>query len=239
VIRAEKRDVASAIALTAVLGVCLVLLLPLLIPPFALDHYQYGVLAGMSVYAVPQVVAAAYPVSQLSGQVATLVKLTRVLLLGPVVVLCAVPFRAVGATGEAKRGIASYVPWFVALFLILAAARTAGFLPLTVADMLREIGRWLTIVAMAGLGFGVELATVRRVGVRVGVAVIASFLFMAGFSLLLIRLLSRRVSSSRAASAQRCPDRAPTPGRPCRLSGLVLPPQPGRPADRVGASSPS
>ena len=41
----------------------------------------------MSVYAVPQVIAAAFPISQISGEVATLVKLTRVLLLGPVVVL--------------------------------------------------------------------------------------------------------------------------------------------------------
>ena len=87
VIGAEKKDVASAIGLTAVIGVLLVLGLPLLIAPFLLSNYQYGVLAGMSVYAVPQVVAAAFPVSELSGEVATLVKLSRVLLLGPAVVL--------------------------------------------------------------------------------------------------------------------------------------------------------
>lgn len=189
VIRAEKKDVASAIALTAVLGVCLVLLLPLLIPLFALDHYQYGVLAGMSVYAVPQVVAAAFPVSQLSGEVATLVKLTRVLLLGPVVVLFAILFRGEGAGSGARRGISTYIPWFVALFLALAAARSVGILPTALADPLREVGRWMTILAMAGLGFGVELATVRQVGVRVGAAVIASLLLMTTVSLLLIRLL--------------------------------------------------
>ena len=85
VIGAEKKDVASAIGLTAVIGVLLVLGLPMLIAPFMLSNYQYGVLAGMSVYAVPQVVAAAFPVSELSGNVATLVNLTRVLLLGPAV----------------------------------------------------------------------------------------------------------------------------------------------------------
>ncbi len=189
VIKAEKKDVASAIALTAVLGVCLVLLLPLLIPLFALNHYQYGVLAGMSVYAVPQVVAAAFPVSQLSGQVATLVKLTRVLLLGPVVVLFAILSRRIGDGGEAKRGIGTYLPWFVAMFLLLAAARSVGLLPVAVADVLRQISRWLTILAMAGLGFGVELATVRKVGLRVGLAVIASLGFMTGVTLVLLRLL--------------------------------------------------
>src|SRR5438552_618781 len=51
VIRAEKKDVASAVGLTAVIGVMLILALPLLIVPLALSTYQYGVLAGMAVYA--------------------------------------------------------------------------------------------------------------------------------------------------------------------------------------------
>ena len=58
VIGAEAADVASSVALTAVLGVVVVLSLPLLIPVLHLTFYQYGVLAGMTVYAVPQVVAA-------------------------------------------------------------------------------------------------------------------------------------------------------------------------------------
>lgn len=103
VIGAEKKDVASAIGLTAVIGVLLVLGLPLLIAPFLLSNYQYGVLAGMSVYAVPQVVAAAFPVSELSGNVATLVKLSRVLLLGPAVVIIGLAFRVWGARPAARR----------------------------------------------------------------------------------------------------------------------------------------
>ena len=189
VIRADKRDVASAIALTAVLGVCLVLALPVLIPLFDLDDYQYGVLAGMSVYAVPQVVAAAFPVSQLSGEVATLVKLTRVMLLGPVVVAFALLERARGSGGEAKRGWSTYVPWFVAVFFVLAALRSTGVLPKGLADQTREVSRLLTILAMAGLGFGVELAAVRKVGPRVGAAVILSLLFMVALTLMLIRVL--------------------------------------------------
>lgn len=189
VIRAEKKDVASAIGLTAVLGVCLVLALPLLIPLFLLDHYQYGVLAGMSVYAVPQVIAAAFPVSQLSGEVATLVKLTRVLLLGPVVLGTALYMARTGGPGQAKRGWNTYLPWFVAAFLALAALRSLGLLPDAVALPARDVSRGLTIVAMAGLGFGVDLAAVRVVGPRVAAAVIASLAFMAGLTLVLIRIL--------------------------------------------------
>jgi uncharacterized integral membrane protein (TIGR00698 family) len=85
VVGARKNEVASAIAYTAVLGVIVIVGLPFLIPIFGLSDYQYGVLTGLTVYAVPQVIAAAYPVSVLAGQTAVLVKLVRVLVLGPLV----------------------------------------------------------------------------------------------------------------------------------------------------------
>ena len=124
VIQAEKRDVASAIGLTALLGLLLVLGLPFLMVPLGLSHYQYGVLAGMAVYAVPQVVAAAFPVSILAGDVATTVKLTRVLLLGPTVIAASLIFRR--STG---KGISGFLPWFITGFLILAIARSVGAMP--------------------------------------------------------------------------------------------------------------
>ena len=88
---------AASIALTAVLGVTLVLTLPILIPLAGLSHYQYGVVAGMGVYAVPQVLAAAFPVSDLSGEIATTVKLGRVMLLGPIVLIVGLVMTTLGA----------------------------------------------------------------------------------------------------------------------------------------------
>src|ERR1700758_3997558 len=87
VIGADADDIASSISFTAVLGVLVVLGLPLLVPILHLSLTQYGILAGLTVYAVPQVVAATVPVGALSNQVGTLIKLVRVLMLGPVV-LC-------------------------------------------------------------------------------------------------------------------------------------------------------
>src|SRR6476660_7103201 len=109
VIGADREDVAASIALTAVLGVAVVLMLPLLIIPLGYSHYQYGVLAGLTVYAVPQVLAAAFAVSPLSGQVATVVKLARVLMLGPVVVFLSLRRRR-GATSATRA--TALLPWF-------------------------------------------------------------------------------------------------------------------------------
>ena len=85
VIGAHSDDVAASISFTAVLGVIVVLTLPLLVPVLQLSLTQYGVLAGLTVYAVPQVLAATLPIGALSNQVGTVVKLVRVLMLGPVV----------------------------------------------------------------------------------------------------------------------------------------------------------
>ena len=85
VIGADSDDIAASISFTAVLGVIVVLTLPLLVPVLQLSLTQYGVLAGLTVYAVPQVLAATLPIGALSNQVGTIVKLVRVLMLGPVV----------------------------------------------------------------------------------------------------------------------------------------------------------
>jgi uncharacterized membrane protein YadS len=178
--------VASSIAFTAVLGVIVALSLPLLMPAFGLDEYQYGALAGMTVYAIPQVIAATFPVGRLAGEVGTLVKLVRVLLLGPVILFFT--FRA-HKVGTQRMAAGSVVPWFIAGFLVLAAARSFGVIPAEVAGPVREVSRWMTVLAMAALGLGVDVRILGRVGARVIAAVTASLLVLVTLSLVLIRLL--------------------------------------------------
>ncbi len=173
VIRARKQDVASAIAITAVLGIGVVLGLPLLIPLLSLTDPEYGVVAGLSVYAVPQVLAATFPVSAAAGQIASLVKLTRVLLLGPVVALFAVLYRE--RNGDASGSNLSFgklVPWFVTGFGIAVALRSLGVVPEWFAEMAQETSRVLTAVAMAALGLSVDIRSVRETGGRAAIAVL-------------------------------------------------------------------
>ncbi|MDB4877560.1 MAG: putative protein family [Gemmatimonadetes bacterium] len=186
VIGADKEDVAASIALTAVLGVVVVLCLPLLIAPLALSHYQYGVLAGLTVYSVPQVLAAAFAVSTLSGQVATVVKLARVLMLGPVVIFFALrAHRASAETLSFKR----IVPWFVLGFVALAILRSAGLIPDAASAAAKVTATWLTIGAMAALGLGVDVRSVRDVGARVVLAVSGSLCVLIALAIALIRTL--------------------------------------------------
>ncbi|MBN8920027.1 MAG: putative sulfate exporter family transporter, partial [Rhizobiales bacterium] len=98
-IDAHSEDVAASIGFTAVLGIAVVLFLPLCFPLLGLDQWQYGVVAGLSVYAVPQVLAATVPVGTLSAQIGTIVKLVRVLMLGPVVLAIGIRY---GRRGGAR-----------------------------------------------------------------------------------------------------------------------------------------
>jgi uncharacterized integral membrane protein (TIGR00698 family) len=191
VIGADAKDVAAAIAFTAVLGVVMVLGLPLLIGALGLSHYQYGVLAGMTVYAVPQVIAATFPVSGLAGEVGTLVKLVRVLMLGPVVIFFSLRAPRAGDGGR-RVELTKLVPWFIVGFVVLALLRSVGVLPTSVALPVREVSRWLTVVALAALGLGVDVRAVGLAGVRVSLVVTLSLLLLLALSIALILLLGIR-----------------------------------------------
>jgi uncharacterized integral membrane protein (TIGR00698 family) len=193
VIGADGADIAASIAFTALLGVVVVLILPLLIGVLGLSFYQYGVLAGLTVYAVPQVLAATMPVAPLSVQIGTLVKLVRVLMLGPVVLVLSLWVgRRSGAAQPvlANRGrvLLRMVPWFIIGFVALAVLRSAGLVPVAARAPLALAANLLTVVSMAALGLGVDVRVVGRLGGRVSLAAVASLVLLAAASLGLIRV---------------------------------------------------
>ncbi|TXC68954.1 putative sulfate exporter family transporter [Sphingorhabdus soli] len=192
VIGADGKDVASSIAFTAVLGVVVVLALPLLGVAFGLDAVAYGALAGLTVYAVPQVIAAAAPFGVLAIQLGTLVKLVRVLTLGPVcLVLGLIAPRldtADGVVTEHSRRprLSQLVPWFIIGFIAMIALRSFGAIPAAWLPTITQLATWLTVIAMAALGLGVDVRTVARAGAPVVATVIASLVIIAALSLALI-----------------------------------------------------
>jgi uncharacterized integral membrane protein (TIGR00698 family) len=189
VIQADAKDVAASIAYTAVLGVGVVLGLPLLAPLLHLSDGQYGVFAGLTVYAVPQVLAAAAPVGVLAMQTGTLVKLVRVLMLGPVVLGLSLLARRAGNGAAGALKLHRLAPWFILGFLALAAIRSTGWLPQPVLAPTAVAANLLTVVSMAALGLEVDVRVVARAGGRVMTVVTASLAALGAISLGLIHLL--------------------------------------------------
>lgn len=187
VIEADAEDVSSAIAFTAVLGVIVVLLLPLIGQLLGLSPVQFGVLSGLTVYAVPQVLAATAPAGAVAMQTGALVKLVRVLMLGPVCVTLALGMAR--RSGEFKRlNPARLVPWFILGFLAMAALRSTGWLPEAWLPMIAAVSTALTIIAMAGLGLETDLKAVARSAPRAAATVVLSLVCLFGLALLLIRV---------------------------------------------------
>jgi uncharacterized integral membrane protein (TIGR00698 family) len=201
VIGADSDDVAASIAFTAVLGVIVVLALPFLIPVLALSHSQYGVLAGLTVYAVPQVLAATMPVGPLALKIGTLVKLVRVLMLGPVILVLSLLSSALREETDelpphvtagdrpalGKIALHRLVPWFIIGFLAFAGARSLNVLPHIVLAPAAVTTNWLTILSMAALGLGVDVRTVATAGPRVTTAVTVSLLIIGAIGYAMIK----------------------------------------------------
>jgi len=193
VIGADADDIASSISFTAVLGVLVVLLLPFLVPILQLSLTQYGVLAGLTVYAVPQVLAATLPIGALSNQVGTVIKLVRVLMLGPVVLGLSLLVNRIKPAHDRlprrKLRFNEFVPWFIIGFLVVLAVRSVGLIPQSVVPAITHFAALLTTIAMAALGLGVDIRVVARSGVRVTLAVTISLIVLGVISYGLIRLM--------------------------------------------------
>lgn len=203
VIGADGDEVASSIAFTAVLGVIVVLSLPLIGAILQMTEFGYGALAGLTVYAVPQVIAAAAPIGPKAVQVGTLVKLIRVLMLGPVCLVLSLltaklreepdePAPHVTAGDRPRPGrpaLHQLVPWFIIGFLAMVVLRSAGLIPAWALAPIGTLATILTVISMAALGLGVDIRTVSRAGGAVTATVVLSLMALGGVSYALIRLL--------------------------------------------------
>lgn len=194
VIHAKNDDVASSIAFTAVLGVVVVLLLPQFGMALEMDNIAYGAFAGLTVYAVPQVIAAAAPFGSAAVQMGTLVKLVRVLMLGPVCLVLSfiTPFLEEQAAPKKVKlpPLKHMVPWFIIGFLLMMAVRSAGLIPDAFLMPMGKVTTFFTIISMAALGLGVDIRSVAKSGLRVSLTVILSLIGILSISFALLQWLN-------------------------------------------------
>lgn len=192
IIGADEEEIAAAISLTALLGVVTVLLLPIAVYGFGLPFPRYALLSGLTVYAVPQVIAAAAPFGAATITLATFVKLARVLMLGPLTLLLSLLAPCFAETGTSAVQSARprlFLPWFILAFLALAACRWTGLIGEGLAHPLGLASNWLAVIAMAALGFGVRLKSLTEVGPQVALATVLVNLMMVLLALGMLALL--------------------------------------------------
>ncbi len=182
---ASETDVAYSLALVTLCGSLSIGVLPALGHALALGDSRFGAWVGAAVHDVGQVVAAASTRNAVAIRTATVVKLTRVALLAPLLAVVAVRHRR--ADGTRSMGVAP-LPLFIVLFLAAVALRSTGWLN---TRQLADIQWWETMllaVGLFGLGTGVDLAKLRAVGGRPLVAGLISWALVAAVSLAAVSL---------------------------------------------------
>lgn len=149
----------------SVLSTLAMILYPMIARYFELTPVEAGVFLGATIHDVAQVVGAGYSMSTETGDVATVVKLMRVAMLLPVIVVAAMITRRQGADpASGKRP--PLLPLFAVGFLVLACINSTGLVPAMVQGGVNELSRWCLVIAIAAIGMKTQLKDLAAVGIK-------------------------------------------------------------------------
>jgi uncharacterized membrane protein YadS len=136
---------------------------------------------------VAQVVGAGYGVSKETGDTATIVKLFRVALLLPTIVVVALMFRSkmtVGPSGKRPP----LVPMFLLGFVALVAVNSSGVVTPSIMEATGDASRWCLVTAIAALGAKTSLGELVYVGWKPVLLIVAETAVVLGWVLAMLLL---------------------------------------------------
>lgn len=189
VTQAPDEDVAYAVACVTVFGSIAMFAYPLLPGLLHLDAHAYGLWTGASIHEIAQVVAAAFQGGQQAGEFGTVAKLSRVMMLAPVVItLGLMATRRARGNGDAGAQAKAPMPWFVLGFIAMVGLNSLVTIPTDAKTGIVTATTFLLSMALAAMGLETDLRKLRAKGLRPLLLGLAAFLFIAGFSLLLVKL---------------------------------------------------
>ncbi len=178
-----------------VLSVTVLSTLAMIVYPILTNHFDFGpqhsgVFLGGTIHDVAQVVGAGFSVSEETGEIATLVKLIRVSMLAPVVLVISLAVRryAQAESTESKRP--PLLPVFVVAFLVFAALNSVGAIPTSVAETMASVSKWALLMSIAAVGMKTSLKRILDVGGQAIALIIAETVCIAMLVLFGVTVLS-------------------------------------------------
>ena len=189
VTQADDEDVAYAVACVTVFGSIAMFLYPLLPGLLNLSPHAYGLWSGASIHEIAQVVAAAFQDGKEAGEFGTIAKLSRVMMLAPVVI--ALGFLAARRARHEGRSTAQAkppMPWFVLGFIALFCINSVITLSPDTKATIMVVTTFLLAMALAAMGLETDIGKLRGRGAKPLALGFASFVFIAGFSFVLVKM---------------------------------------------------
>ena len=172
VIDADDKDVAFAMSSTFLFDMVMVALYPLMGKALGMTDIAYGIWAGTSVNDTASVVASGYAFSEIAGDFATMVKLTRTIAIIPTVLV----FAYIGtrmkqkelkeANDGQKVNLVKIIPWFIGGFLLLAILNSVGCIPSAASGILKGTSKFLMVTALAAIGLGTSITDFKKAGLK-------------------------------------------------------------------------
>ena len=181
-----EREMAFVVIGVTMLSTIAMILYPILADLLGLSDLATGIFLGATIHDVAQVAGAGFSVSPAAGETAVFVKLIRVSMLAPVVLLTALAFSGSRETGPSSPVL---FPGFLAVFIVLAGINSLIGFPPVVGQLAGVLSQWLLLTAIAAVGVKTSLASIFRVGRRAIGLLVAETLFLAGLALLALILL--------------------------------------------------
>jgi uncharacterized integral membrane protein (TIGR00698 family) len=183
IVKPKDEEAATPVALVTLCGTLAIFVLPLLWHPLGLNALQFGHWVGAGVHDVGQVVATAQIAGASALAIALVVKLTRVMMLAPMVAIAAVVERRRQVEGDARVKRPPIVPLFVAGFIVAVLIRSFVPLPPAVTDAADALQTLLLAMALFGLGTAVRLRSLVGTGWRALATGLTSWVLIAALAL--------------------------------------------------------
>jgi uncharacterized integral membrane protein (TIGR00698 family) len=183
--RTEERLVFTVVGVT-LLSTIAMIFYPILADLLEFDTRVSGIFLGATIHDVAQVVGAGFSISQETGDIATVVKLIRVAMLAPVILVAVVLIRRIGANdGNADRP--AIVPGFVVAFVILVGLNSFGLFSQTVTAFAAEVSRWALLTAIAAVGLKTSLREVAKVGLPAIALLVIETVFIGSLTIAVLK----------------------------------------------------
>ena len=176
--RTDERLVFTVVGVT-ILSTIAMILYPVLAAQLGFSDFETGIFLGATIHDVAQVVGAGFSVGPETGEVATIVKLVRVAMLAPVIIVATLILRQAPQDGPEPVERQPLIPVFVIGFFGLLLVNSMGWIPTAVSDLAGDISRWALLAAIAGVGLKTSLKDVLDVGGAAIGLLVAETIFIA------------------------------------------------------------
>ncbi len=184
----DKKEQATIFTIVGVsaLSTLAMIAYPLIAHATGLDDHQAGVFIGATIHDVAQVVGAGYAISPEAGDTATIIKLLRVAMLLPVILVAGQVTRKLAQAGGTARP--PLLPWFVVAFVALMIVNSFSILPAQVTATGNELSRWCLVISISAIGMKTRLGELAKVGFKPVVLMLLETALLAAMVLAALKL---------------------------------------------------